>query len=121
MASRREFLHTGMYLSTLGVLGLPLGGCASGSTRAESAVAPKSVQAKAPPGVAKAPTRAPVAPAPGTAEAEPPPDIFDAQALDIDFWLKPRVLNVIRPASGERARLLYWKDGEVIDSAYQEL
>ena len=26
-----------------------------------------------------------------------------------------------RPASGERAKVLYWKDGEIIDSAYQEL
>ncbi|MFL6660305.1 MAG: YcbK family protein [Massilia sp.] len=51
----------------------------------------------------------------------PPPDIFDAQALDLEFWLKPRTLHVIRPASGERASLLYWKDGEIIDSAYQEL
>lgn len=51
----------------------------------------------------------------------PPPDLFDAQALDIDFWLRPRVLNVTRPASGEKAKLLYWKDGEIIDSAYQEL
>lgn len=51
----------------------------------------------------------------------PPPDLFDAQALDIDFWLRPRVLNVTRPASGEKAKVLYWKDGEIIDSAYQEL
>lgn len=51
----------------------------------------------------------------------PPPDLFDAQALDIDFWLRPRVLNVTRPATGEKARLLYWKDGEIIDAAYQEL
>lgn len=51
----------------------------------------------------------------------PPPDLFDAQALDIDFWVRPRVLHVTRPASGEKAKLLYWKDGEIIDSAYQEL
>jgi uncharacterized protein YcbK (DUF882 family) len=36
----------------------------------------------------------------------PPPDLFDAQALDID---------------GERVKVLYWKDGEIIDAAYQEL
>jgi uncharacterized protein YcbK (DUF882 family) len=54
-------------------------------------------------------------------ELVPPPDIFDAQALDVEFWLKPRVLHVTRPASGERAKLLYWKDGDLIDSAYQEL
>jgi uncharacterized protein YcbK (DUF882 family) len=52
---------------------------------------------------------------------EPPPDLFDAQVVDIDFWVKPRTLSVIRPASGEKASVLYWKDGEVIDSAYQEL
>ncbi|RJG25882.1 YcbK family protein [Massilia cavernae] len=54
-------------------------------------------------------------------DIQPPPDLFDAQALDIDFWLRPRTLSVTRPASGERARVLYWKDGEIIDSAYQEL
>ncbi|WP_229507652.1 DUF882 domain-containing protein [Massilia sp. Dwa41.01b] len=55
------------------------------------------------------------------ADLTPPPDLFDAQLLDLDFWVKPRTLTLTRPASGERARLLYWKDGEVIDSAYQEL
>ncbi len=54
-------------------------------------------------------------------EPEPPPDIFDAQMLDLEFWIKPRTLSVIRPQSGEKARLTYWKDGEIIDSAYQEL
>jgi uncharacterized protein YcbK (DUF882 family) len=58
--------------------------------------------------------------APGT-ELEPPPDLFDAQVVDLDFWVKPRTLSVIRPQSGERSRVLYWKDGEMIDSAYQEL
>jgi uncharacterized protein YcbK (DUF882 family) len=58
----------------------------------------------------------------GSASAmQPPPDIFDAEVLDLEFWLKPRVLEVTRPASGERAKLLYWKDGEVIESAYQQL
>ncbi|UUZ48387.1 DUF882 domain-containing protein [Massilia sp. B-10] len=51
----------------------------------------------------------------------PLPDIFDAQALDLEFWLKPRTLTVIRPQSGEKASVLYWKDGEIIDAAYQEL
>ncbi|MTW06056.1 DUF882 domain-containing protein [Duganella ginsengisoli] len=54
-------------------------------------------------------------------DLEPPPDIFDAQSLDLEFWLKPRTIQLIRPASGEKAKLLYWKDGELIDSAYQEL
>jgi uncharacterized protein YcbK (DUF882 family) len=54
-------------------------------------------------------------------EPEPPPDIFDAQTLDLEFWIKPRTISVIRPQSGEKARLTYWRDGEIIDSAYQEL
>jgi uncharacterized protein YcbK (DUF882 family) len=54
-------------------------------------------------------------------EPEPPPDIFDAQTLDLEFWIKPRRISVIRPQSGEKASLLYWKDGDIIDSAYQEL
>lgn len=54
-------------------------------------------------------------------EPEPPPDIFDAQMLDLEFWVKPRTISVIRPQSGEKARLTYWKDGEIIDAAYQEL
>jgi uncharacterized protein YcbK (DUF882 family) len=54
-------------------------------------------------------------------ELAPPPDIFDSQTLDLEFWLKPRTLTVTRPQSGEKARVTYWRDGEVIDSAYQEL
>ncbi|MCE3261722.1 MAG: hypothetical protein K0R43_801 [Pseudoduganella sp.] len=54
-------------------------------------------------------------------EPTPPPDIFDAQTLDLEFWVKPRTISVIRPQSGEKARLTYWKDGEIIDAAYQEL
>lgn len=52
---------------------------------------------------------------------DPPPDIFDASNLDIDFWVKPRTITVTRPASGEKAEILYWKDGELIDPAYQQL
>ncbi|QNA89443.1 YcbK family protein [Massilia sp. Dwa41.01b] len=91
MASRRDFLQHGMRLSALGVLA-PL---VPGQADAASQAAP--------------------------ADLTPPPDLFDAQLLDLDFWVKPRTLTLTRPASGERARLLYWKDGEVIDSAYQEL
>ncbi|MGI4719984.1 MAG: YcbK family protein [Janthinobacterium lividum] len=64
---------------------------------------------------------APLKAAAQTTELAPPPDLFDAQLLDIDFWVKPRTLSVVRPQSGERAKVLYWRDGEVIDSAYQEL
>lgn len=51
----------------------------------------------------------------------PPPDLFDSQSLDIDFWLKPRTLDLVRPASGERLQVLYWRDGDVIDSAYDKV
>lgn len=54
-------------------------------------------------------------------DLQPPPDLFDSQALDLDFWVKPRTLSVTRPQSNEKATLLYWKDGEVIESAYQQL
>jgi uncharacterized protein YcbK (DUF882 family) len=97
MATRRHFLQNGLALAGLGLAASPISALAAG---------------------AHGDATAPEAPEPGL---QPPPDIFDAQALDLDFWLKPRVLEVTRPASGERAKLLYWKDGDIIDSAYQEL
>jgi uncharacterized protein YcbK (DUF882 family) len=102
MASRRDFLHQGLRLSALGLVALPLTDAA-----ARTAGRPQSS------GTAQSGN-------PGT-ELEPPPDLFDAQVVDLDFWVKPRTLSVVRPQSGERAKVLYWKDGEVIDSAYQEL
>jgi uncharacterized protein YcbK (DUF882 family) len=107
MASRREFLQQGMRLSALGILSTPLIGCASDSAARKNTS--KTVVASVEP-----------RPAARTALA-PPPDLFDAQLLDLDFWVKPRTLSVIRPQSGEKARVLYWKDGDIIDSAYQEL
>src|SRR5438067_11467007 len=95
MASRRDFLNRSLQLTAMGLVAVPLADAA-----ARSAGAP--------------------ADSPAT-DLEPPPDLFDAQLLDIDFWVKPRTLSVMRPASGERASILYWKDGEVIDSAYPEL
>jgi uncharacterized protein YcbK (DUF882 family) len=95
MASRREFLHHGLCLSALGALTTPLIGCANASAAANGAA---TSAAKGGSG-----------------------RVASQQALDLEFWLKPRTLSVIRPQSGERARLLYWRDGEIIDSAYQEL
>ncbi|GAB3428464.1 DUF882 domain-containing protein [Massilia solisilvae] len=109
MASRREFLQHGISLTALGALSVPLIGCANAS--AAHKASPKVV-ARAQP--------QPVEPA-GTTSMAPPPDLFDAQLLDLDFWVKPRTLTVVRPQSGEKARVLYWKDGDIIDSAYQEL
>lgn len=121
MASRREFLHQGLSLTALGALSTPLIGCASAASANKTAAAAsaRTHRASSPPArVASAATPATAA---SSTEMAPPPDIFDAQALDMDFWLKPRTLHVIRPQSGERASVLYWKDGEVIDSAYQQL
>ncbi|MDB5755745.1 MAG: hypothetical protein JWR56_2173 [Massilia sp.] len=114
MATRRDFLHTGLCLSTLGVLSTPLIGCAHASTGSEGAGA-KGGSARV------ASQAAPAREIVETAGMEPPPDIFDAQALDLEFWIKPRTLSVTRPQSGEKAKVLYWRDGEIIDSAYQEL
>lgn len=94
MSSRRDFLRQGMHLSALGVLSPTLIGSAQAAAQAAQAA---------------------------PADLTPPPDLFDAQLLDLDFWVKPRTLTVTRPASGEKAKILYWKDGEMIDSAYQQL
>jgi len=129
MATRRDFLQRGLGLTAASFISVPLIGCA---TRAAAPVH-SSAAAKPAHQPGTAPATAAAAPAPSVAaaqsssgpahngELEPPPDIFDAQALDLEFWLKPRVIEVTRPASGERAKLLYWKDGEVIESAYQDL
>jgi uncharacterized protein YcbK (DUF882 family) len=109
MASRREFLQHGMRLSALGALATPLIGCAHAGATPKNPIA-----------IARAPATPPLGDA-GTTSLQPPPDLFDAQLLDLDFWVKPRTLTVVRPASGERAKVLYWKDGEMIDAAYQEL
>ncbi|MES2149583.1 MAG: DUF882 domain-containing protein [Pseudomonadota bacterium] len=111
MASRRDFLQQGLGWSALGLLAAPLAGCSSARAATSASARPARPLKLA----------AATAPHPLAAELAPPPDIFDAQALDLEFWLKPRTISVTRPASGERARLLYWKDGEIVDSAYQEL
>lgn len=114
MASRREFLHNGLCLSALGALSTPLIGCAAGAGASKAAGAAGTVGRSG-----SVPPRTHVMAE--TVDMAPPPDIFDAQALDLEFWLKPRTLTVIRPQSGEKAKVLYWRDGEVIDAAYQEL
>ena len=116
-------------MAALGVITSPMVGCASRGTAAaplatngRKPVHPtQPVQASTARPAANAARSSVGATQSAAAELAPPPDIFDAQALDLEFWLKPRVLEVTRPASGERAKLLYWKDGQVIDAAYQEL
>lgn len=120
MASRREFLQQGMRLSALGVLSTPLIGCASTSSKAPRHV--QAAQKQAPKQLAsREQTASPAIAESGTTSLAPPPDLFDAQVLDLDFWVKPRTLTLTRPQSNEKTKVLYWKDGEVIDSAYQEL
>ena len=120
MVSRRNFLQQGLSLTTVGMVSVPLIGCASAVAAPPAKAVAKARPAAAPAKVARAPAPVLLASAQET-ELAPPPDIFDAQALDLEFWLKPRVLSVIRPQSGEKAKVLYWKDGEIIDAAYQEL
>jgi uncharacterized protein YcbK (DUF882 family) len=119
MASRREFLG----VTAASFLSVPLIGCASSTPVRQASVA-KPVAKPAPLVVQNTMPRASEQLAPsgiGRGEMAPPPDIFDAQALDLEFWLRPRTIEVTRPASKERAKLLYWKDGEIIESAYQDL
>jgi len=107
MLDRRKFIRQSLALAAGGLLG----GCANNTpTRPVSTT--EAVPAAA---VVKTPSR-PFAP-----PASPPPDIFDASTLDIDFWVKPRRISVFRSASGEKADLLYWKDGEINDASYQQL
>ena len=126
MASRREFLQQGLGLTAASFLSVPLIGCASSSPARHGGTAAAKPPATPPVAQARPAASMPRAseqPAPSIArgEPEPPPDIFDAQALDLEFWLKPRTIEVFRPASNERAKLLYWRDGEIIESAYQDL
>jgi uncharacterized protein YcbK (DUF882 family) len=107
MASRRDFLHHGLRLTALGLVATPLIDANAAARSASS-------------GARSQPSQASQAEAPSI-DMAPPPDLFDAQVVDLDFWVKPRTLSVVRPASGERSKVLYWKDGQVIDSAYQEL
>jgi uncharacterized protein YcbK (DUF882 family) len=99
MSSRREFLQKSAGLSALGLTGIGAVSSAAAGQRAQSGQLAVDVDTT----------------------MAPPPDLFDAQVLDLDFLVKPRTLSLIRPQSGEKTKVLYWKDGEVIDSAYQEL
>ncbi|MFN4329714.1 MAG: YcbK family protein [Limnobacter sp.] len=56
-----------------------------------------------------------------TRELAPPPDLFDASLVDMEFWLQPRTLNMVRPQSGDRLKITYWQDGHINPKAYQEI
>jgi uncharacterized protein YcbK (DUF882 family) len=51
----------------------------------------------------------------------PPPDLFDASLVDVDFWAQPRQLQLVRPQSGDKVSLVYWKDGQRDQSAYDQI
>lgn len=51
----------------------------------------------------------------------PPPDLFDAELLDADFWLRPRTIHLTRPVTGESVSVLYWKDGRMMPGVYDHL
>jgi uncharacterized protein YcbK (DUF882 family) len=51
----------------------------------------------------------------------PPPDLFDSSLVDLNFWTQPRTLDMIRPQSGDRLKVTYWKDGQMNQGAYQDV
>jgi uncharacterized protein YcbK (DUF882 family) len=110
MPTRRTFLQHSFALGAGGLVGA----CASSPTVV--ALQGKTVQQQPPTSAAPSPK-----PQPSAGPMSPPPDIFDATTLDIDFWVKPRTISVVRSATGEKAELRYWKDGEINESAYQQL
>lgn len=55
------------------------------------------------------------------ADMTPPPDLFDPSLVDLTFWLQPRTLYMVRPQSGERLKLTYWKDGNINHEAYSQI
>jgi uncharacterized protein YcbK (DUF882 family) len=114
MSNRRTFLQQTFLLGTCG-LALPaaLVGCSS------SPRAPTPVRVQLP--KARLPGKTVVPATKAKQGLAAPPDLFDAALLDIDFWLKPRTLDVYRPQTGERATVQYWKDGEINQAAYARL
>jgi uncharacterized protein YcbK (DUF882 family) len=111
MTNRRLFIQQTLALGA----GTIFAGCASPPPAKTVAVKDNTASSVTPaPRVIAPANRAP-------SMIDPPPDIFDASTLDIDFWVKPRTITLTRPASNEKAEILYWKDGEIIDPAYQQL
>ena len=113
MPNRRTFLQQSLALGT----GALMAACADSPP-------PKKTVAQTASPVAAQPHPKPPSSSlfpPPNDDLNAPPDIFDAATLDIDFWVKPRTITLIRAENGEKANLLYWKDGEIIDPAYQEL
>jgi uncharacterized protein YcbK (DUF882 family) len=115
MPSRRSFLHHSFILGASGLLTGSIAGCASAPASGRVTSAPANLPVQ-PPSRRSAPPQST-----GPNHADAPSDIFDAATLDLDFWIKPRTISLRRQATGEKAELLYWKDGEMVDAAYQQL
>lgn len=54
-----------------------------------------------------------------TREMALPTQYADAQA-SAAFWAQPRVINVVRKATGEHRRVCFWRDGALVEQGYQE-
>lgn len=44
----------------------------------------------------------------------------EAPARSDDFWIRPRYVNLRHP-SGDRIKITYWSDGEIINHAWREI
>ncbi|MFC7653571.1 hypothetical protein ACFQT4_15600 [Pseudoduganella danionis] len=101
MATRRDFLQQGLGVVGAGLCTVPLIGCAARSVAPHStvSVSKPASHAAAPATASKPMARASEQSAPSGTELAPPPDIFDAQALDLEFWLRPVLSKwCVRPA-----------------------
>jgi uncharacterized protein YcbK (DUF882 family) len=114
MSTRRSFLQQAFVLSASG-LALPasLVGCSSPPPAPARSTQPKARLPGKAPSTSALPSEKPGLTA--------PPDLFDAALLDIDFWVKPRTIDVYRPQTKERLTVQYWKDGEINQAAYERL
>ena len=114
MAERREFFKRVLRLGSAGLYTGLVASCATNPTPP-----PPQLAGLSPPSRPRATGNA--APTLADAMPNPPPDIFDASLIDADFWQRPRTLTLYRPASHESIDLLYWKDGVMVDGAYDRL
>jgi uncharacterized protein YcbK (DUF882 family) len=116
MTDRRRFLAQAARLGAAGFAAGVAGAC---TTPGAAPRAPITSAAALPPAPSTPIAEAVAPPAPG--EPVPPPDLFDANLLGPDFWSRPREINWIRPQTGETLRVVYWKDGQLNDGAYERM
>lgn len=48
------------------------------------------------------------------------PQYYADDNTSAEFWARPRVLNLHRPATGEHREVCYWKDGAIDQRGYAE-